>query len=445
MCKFKNKFYISVALITILVLSVIIISTCFNANMFTFAEEVDEELSQQEMELAFNNLYCKFDEEDKPVFKDAEVLYDFNDKPLYALYNFDNHYMIVIRETGTILERGEFTSKYEGMHGKKFYGQFFEAYQKIQGSVLDSNNHIINVEEQNAMKNYMQDIREKDYAEFMEAVSKPQPLGASNRGRLTMLGHSQTYYDYFAKELNIYYQSYNGSSNGYGSLEKNSVLYSVDNMTPVKYGLAYYRKFGNDYDIFYPKNLYNSCSIVTMTILLQYYDRMNIRNLIDPSISYTTTLSGIKSYPLSSKTEQINLKLFPLIYRLDGVGENLDGAATYFNINGAFDRYFANAGINCEPRYFTSYTNVKGAIDSGNPVIITVGAGRGFYKNNNSSTYNEVNLSGHNVVAYGYTKNSVGIMDEFVVHANWHNPTYNCGSIFMNKLYSAGNCYLQVL
>lgn len=60
-------------------------------------------------------------------------------------------------------------------------------------------------------------------------------------------------------------------------------------------------------------------------------------------------------------------------------------------------------------------------------------------------TYNEVNLSGHNVVAYGYTKNSVGIMDEFVVHANWHNPTYNCGSIFMNKLYSAGNCYLQVL
>lgn len=445
----KKTLQVAVALLvfTVTIASIVV---CFAP--MTVAET---QFSQEEQNLALNNLYCKFDEGEEPVLLNIKEVYNFNDEAVYALYNFENYYMVVIRETGTILERGDGASPFAGMNGKLYYGGFMEAfYLAADGNIYDCDNILVSDEEQEAMETAMSDIRNRDYQEFLEAINTPQTYGEGNRSRLTKLGHSTTKHNYFAHDINIYYNMYNSST---GSLRSNAlnntqsinvqrVLYTVKSMTPKNYGAAFCRTFNGKYDIYYPKNIYNACSLVSMTMLLQYYDRMNIRtDLIPSSLSYSTSFNIIKNNPLRSKTEAIMLSLYNEIKVLDIVGEYFDGAATYLNINGAFKRYFEKYGINCSPRYFTSYTNVKGAIDAGNPVIITIGAGRGFYKNYGNSSYTTIGLSGHNVVAYGYTKNSIGIMDEFLVHTDWHVSTTNCAQTFMNKLYSAGNCYLEVL
>ncbi|MGN0760985.1 MAG: C39 family peptidase [Christensenellales bacterium] len=435
----------TIALLIILTLLLSIVILCFQTNDIVKAE-ISNNLTQDEIDIALGNLYCKFeDNEALPELINAIELYDFNGLPLYALYNLDNYYMVVIRQTGTILERGEGCSKFEGMTGKLYYGKFFEAYQEINGNTYDSNGLAISNEQKADMINSMNNIRELDYYDYLEAMQRPQVYGASNRNIVHMLGGNSTKYYYFAEEINIFHQYLKNINNvGYLNIERS--LYTDSRFEPRNYGGAYYRTFNGEYDMFYPKNVYNSCALVTMTMLLQYYDRLSIRSdLIASNISYSTT-SIITSNPfLYSKSERIFATLYPLIYSLNGIGENFDGAATYLNINGAFGRYFSDNNINCSSRYFTSYTNVKGAIDAGNPVIITVGAGRGFYKDKaDSSSYESVDLSGHNVVAYGYTTNSLGIMDEFVVHANWHNSTHNYAKVYMNKLYSAGNCYLEV-
>ncbi|MEG1536526.1 MAG: hypothetical protein RR416_06130, partial [Clostridia bacterium] len=78
-----------------------------------------------------------------------------------------------------------------------------------------------------------------------------------------------------------------------------------------------------------------------------------------------------------------------------------------------------------------------------NPCIISVGSGDGYFWNGNA--WQKDGVSGHNLVAYGYTTNSFNIMDEFVCHTGWHNSQVNSGCYFVNKLLVAGNASLKVL
>ena len=417
--------------------------------------EAESNMHEQDYEIsiALNNLYCKFDSNDYPVFVNKINLKDFNEEELYSLYNFIDYYMIVIRNTGTILERGNGASKYAGLAGELYYGGFFKAYHKINNNILDENNNYVSAELIIEMRENMRNIREIDYCDYIEAINTPVAYGEANRSNINYLGNSRSKYEYFSKKINIYYQyhsSIDGSLknppyNNTSYVTISNCLYTVEGRSAQNYGTVYYRQFNEEYDLFYPKNVYNSCSLITMTMLLQYYDRLDIDHSIINNISYNTNENIIRSNPwLYSKSERIMKELYSKIYMLDGIGEYFDGAATYANIDSAFERYFNENNIVCESKSFTSYTNVKGAIDSGNPVILTIGAGRGFYKNYGESGYNTIDLSGHNVVAYGYTKNSIGVMDEFIVHANWQVNDNNYAEVFMNKLYTAGNCYLDI-
>ena len=125
------------------------------------------------------------------------------------------------------------------------------------------------------------------------------------------------------------------------------------------------------------------------------------------------------------------------------IGSSLvDGAASYRDVNYGFKDYFEAYGIDCQPTHFTSYTNIKKAVDSGNPAIMNVGTGKGWDENNN-----EVSFKAHHLVVYGYTTNSLGVLDEFVCHGGWHTDKESEGcytaKMFVNKFYAAGNVYIN--
>lgn len=413
-----------------------------------------EGVSVNEKNIAINNLNYKLESDEVTGdLIEIKLLYDFNQEPLYSLYEFENYYMICIRSTSTILERGEGNSLYYGITGKLYYGDFFQAYKETNNNIVNIvTGEVLSQQKITEKINHMQEIREMDYQDYINRDTIIETRGESNRNRITKLGNSDTKYNYFAQEINPKYQVVNSSSlpiNDLRTISKMTVLYTQNMFSPRNYGTVYARNFTFEYDLLYPQNVYNECSLVTMVMLLQYYDRLGLNtSLIPQSINYAGDINNIINNPLYSKSEKVKFKLMPYLSVLDGIGESMDGAATYVNIDAAFDDYFDDNNINCSSTHFTSYTNIKGAIDDGNPSIITVGAGRGFTKNKDGN-YVSVDLSGHNVVAYGYTKNALGIMDEFICHANWHTYDSSNGNdyavVYMNKLYCAGNLHLNVL
>lgn len=454
--------------ITIVLLSILITLTFCSTVGVAFADEVNiallsyrsENISQEEIDFALSNLQFKL-EKDLPRLIRVEEIYDFNEQPLYCLYEFEDYYMIVIRSTGSVLKRSEGNSAYFGKNdGIKYYGGYGEYY------ICRDEEYISILSEETAeqsklieMQSRMQVMRELDYNDYIEAISTPMPLGAENRKNIKKLGNgrkdiiesffgSEDYlYNYFAQEINIDYQL-SKISNDLKKIYIDEVLSSMSGMTSEKYGYAYVGKFHYGYDVLYPKNLYNTCSLVAMTMLLQFFYRTYYNMYLIDSDLLNIALTGVdvQRFPQHSFTEIIHRDLMNYVKVLN-TDETHSGAATYVNIDAGFERYFDDYGLNGTSTHFTSYTNMKGAIDDGFPAIMTIGAGRGFDDRNI-----EQGLSGHNVVAYGYTTNSLGVIDEFVCHASWHremgydinnNPIAECAKLFVNKFYAAGNVYLS--
>ena len=442
--------------ITIVLLSILITLTLCGTVGVAFADEVNiallsyrsENISQEEIDFALSNLQFKL-EKDLPRLIKVEEIYDFNEHPLYCLYEFDDYYMIVIRSTGSVLENDGI--KYYGGYGE-YYICRDEEYISILSEETAEQSKVIE------MQSRMQVMRDLDYNDYIEAISTPMPLGAENRHRITKLGKNISeiiefiygspdyFYNYFAQEINIDY-NLKHNLNNINYVTKNYALYTIQGWDyKDNYGTAYYKEFeDNFYDFLYPQNCYNSCSIVAMTILLQFYDRLNIINLLSEDlydIKYDDyNLNAIKNDPMTSMAEAIQKKLRNYIKVLSTNHSETDGAATYVNIDAGFERYFDDYGIDCSSTHFTSYTNIKSSVDDGYPSIMTIIGGRGFDINNI-----EQDLSKHNVVVYGYTTNSIGVMDEFVCHSGWHKTSgknkAECAKLFVNKFYAAGNLHL---
>lgn len=466
--------------ITIALLSIMITLALFGSVGSALADEItlyltsyqSEEITQEEIDFALSNLRYKLEEEELPKLIRVEEVYDFNSVPLYSLYEFDGYYMINIRNTGSVLERGEGNSPYYGNKDyDKYYGGYGEYYICYEGEYKNlCTGEVANKSNISQMQSRMEQLRELDYKDYLEAMTTPMPLGAENRNNISKLGKNISslieylysdadhLYNYFAKEINIDYQLKN-KHNEIASQTFNKVLYTKSGSREENYGTIYFRHFGGKlgnsgydigYDLVYPQNLYNSCSIVAMTILLQYYYRIEI-NLsllepIEPDILDGTAI--IMHSPLDSPAEIIRSKLAKYVNVLSTGSSSTDGAATYVNIDAGFDRYFKAYNIEAESIHFTSYTNIKDAIDGGHPSIMTIGAGIGY----DSDGFSE-DVSRHNVVVYGYTTNSLGVMDEFVCHAGLHKQfehtlegnklSAECAKLFINKFYAAGNVHLS--
>ncbi len=454
--------------ITIALLSIMVTLALFGSVGSAFADEItlslmsyqSEEISQEEIDFALSNLQYKLDEKELPRLIRVEEVYDFNNKPLYSLYELDGYYMIVIRNTGSVLERGEGNSAYYGNKDQeKYYGGYGEYYIRDEGEYKNlCTSEVASTSNISQMQSRMEQLRELDYQDYLEAMSTPMPLGAENRSRITKLGKNISslvkglygdenhLYNYFAQEINLDYQ-WDNSINHIQYHKFDKVLYTHSGIDGKDYGVVYSRYFGENlgysgdalgYDYLYPKNLYNACSLVSMTMLLQYYYRNEVNlSLLDPiDLNYIDGLLAINVEPLATSAEVIRKSLTPY------VNVSSSGAATYVNIDAGFDRYFEENDIDAESVHFTSYTNVKGAIDGGHPSIFNTGAGTGYDVNNNS-----VDISQHNLIAYGYTTNSSGVLDEFICHAGWYTTKASegaeCARLFVNKFYAIGNLHLS--
>ena len=96
----KKKF------VTIVLLSLMITIVIFGTAGSALAEEINfgimsyqsEDFSEEEIDFALSNLQYKLEVEELPRLIRIEELYDFNEEPLYGLYEFDNYFMIVIRK-----------------------------------------------------------------------------------------------------------------------------------------------------------------------------------------------------------------------------------------------------------------------------------------------------------------------------------------------------------
>ncbi|MDE6471682.1 MAG: C39 family peptidase [Clostridia bacterium] len=457
-------------LVTIVLLSLIIAVTIFGFAGSALAEEINltlmyyqsENFSEEEIDFALTNLQYKLEDEELPRLIRIEEVYDFNEEPLYGLYEFNNYHMLVIRETGSVLERGDGNSAYFGNNkGLKYYGGYEEYYIYEDGAYKNLlTNEVVSQSKISQMESRMKELRELDYQDYLEALSTPMPLGADNRGRITKLGKNivsilgylygsgDHLYNYFAQEINIDYQ-WNNALNNIKLRDYSQILYTVDGFAPKFYGSVYSRNLGKKlgqngyelgYDLLYPQNVYNACSLVAMVMLLQYYYRTELNEELLYPIEFEEIQdpSIIDKHPLYSQAEETMSVLYTYIKPL------ANGVATYVEMDSAFDKYFKENDIDATSTHFTSYTNIKSAVEDGHPSILTIGAGRGFDINNN-----EQDLSGHNVVVYGYTTNFVGVIDEFICHAGWHtrigqdDTIAECAKLYVNKFYAAGNVHLS--
>ncbi len=447
----------------LIIVSAIILTTSFGTAGIAFAQEIKDLLicdnfSNSEKELAISNLKEKFDGDELPDLLYVEELYDFNDSPLYGLYEFDNYFMIVIRETSSILERGEGNSVYYGLEGKKYYGGFEKSYIFTEHGYKElstEKNTYATQKEIEQMIDYMANLRELDYQDYLEALNTPMLLGENNRHRINKLQNSLGKFDYFAKTLSV---NYCKNHYYFASQYFDEILYTYSKFDPKPYGWIAMTDFRYGWDLFFPKNIYNDCALVAMIVVLQYYDRLSLNTELIPfdfGLNYTSydDMLYLRDNPLLSRAEMLRALLHNYLGTLSS-----NGAATYVNIDAAFEKYFEAYNINCKATHFTSYTNIKKAVDDGNPAIMTVGAGKGWDINNNSE-----DINGHNLVVYGYTTNSIGVLDEFICHGCWMRAvelqslsrdisTYNSepssnltytSQLFVNKFYAAGNVYIN--
>ncbi len=447
--------------IVVVVLSILITALCCFSLGTVLAEEIEisimeyrsGDLSDDEIDFAISNLQYKLELDNLPRLIRADVIYDLNGEGLYGLYEFKNYYMIVIRQTGSVMERGEGNSVYYRIKSdKKYYGGYGNYFMSSNDGFKNIiTSEIVPTNLINDTKEKMKELRELDYQDYLETLSTTMVLGVNdNRNkRLKKLGNKITdlitfiyededyLFNYFYKEINIDYIDKNLNEN----VEKYHIIWgdifrSSGNPEIAFFGDYYVKKFGNYYDFLYPENMGNDCALVTMTILLQYYYRTEFyKDVLDDYDDYSNFMAiELKWDPSISQT----VKTFT---RLSNYIKTLGGAATYVNIDAAFERFFKENDIESKSTHFTSYTNMKKAIDQGLPAIITVGAGKGSDGNKSHD------ISNHNLVAYGYTTNSIGVLDEFLCHAGWHKSESDddpkCAQLFVNKFLAAGNVYIH--
>lgn len=80
-----------VLLLLLILLCTVLLSVLGEISIPVLAE-VPSSFSQDEVNLATNNLNLKFESDDsRTILQNVVELYDFNEQSLYALYNFNNY------------------------------------------------------------------------------------------------------------------------------------------------------------------------------------------------------------------------------------------------------------------------------------------------------------------------------------------------------------------
>lgn len=163
-----------------------------------------------------------------------------------------------------------------------------------------------------------------------------------------------------------------------------------------------------DGDWVFPDNNGESCAYVAMTMILQYYERTGLCDMIPSSFdSYLTATSR-----RFSKTQAIH----DALWKMGG-----ESFAMTDKIVSVFNDYFETYGYGAHASYNALYSGMKGSIDNHRPAIGEIGYYKGFIWNTGDGSFTSEYISNHQVVVYAYTTKSSGILQNFVCHTGWSN------------------------
>ena len=453
---------ITIVLLTIILMLLIGNTISFaesKANYATISEinYLEEEISSRiysssslaRLESYYNNIKHNF--EGNPMYSDfledifaysksyydvkidyTQVLYDLNAdrKGNYLLAQFSNGgYAIMNRETKTIYERSESgMNPYSEYRNKKcFYaGPSAYIYQDkeltdiLSNKVLTNNNRTL-------LANNMQDIVQRDLEQLKYEVAEEEAglkstswdsTGWHNLGEGTptgddMLDFVRMVYFYL---LDASLRTYTPTTNGF--------YFTVDaNFS--KAGLWHFMMVetsgGSYVDAPIPVNTFGSCTMVAMTMILQYYNRLELFNTVPSNMNNWTslysfnTMDWVSNYspsvtnPSNTQSEKIHQYLIKLTCPNAVLYPTLDLGASVADISQATANYFNN-----NPSATAADINYGGAttianrkflaeiIYMGDPVLLGI-------------DYN----GNHAVVAYGYN------MERYVKRRFFGFPIYD--------------------
>lgn len=163
---------------------------------------------------------------------------------------------------------------------------------------------------------------------------------------------------------------------------------------------------GDDGDFPYPDNNGTSCAYVAMTMILQYYERMGLCDLIPSLFDSYLNATSLEN----SKTQAIH----DMLWEMGG-----ESFAMTDKIVRVFNEYFDEYGYNAHATYHALYAGLKDSIDDHRPAIGEIGYYKGFFWDTVDGSFTTDYIPNHQVVIFGYTQTSSGTLQNFICHTGW--------------------------
>ena len=426
----------------------------------------------------------------------STLLYNFNDKPEYLLVTFDQGgYAIMNRNSRLIYERT--------ISGSNPYNNYIDKYKCYYGGpmnyiykIKDNYNNIFN---NNAIDidNIKSNIKRIDqnhidslsgHANLKDTYNTRSSGYDSVGGHYLSEGNSSgdPWMDFARAIYFILIDGENCSYQWHTLTRTNPFSFNIDYIMPqsthislVRGSRFHFMKFyegePQEYiDAIIPVNRFGSCSMVAATMILQYYNRMEVNNTIPTNRNHWTTFNtyfnGSSLYspyvnnPLLTESEQLHQYLIrlsrPDIQLNDDFFLTDDPVCSYncqhcsptprqqlgthgTAIKTGIESYFANnSSIDSASVVVNTNVNTNAKrralakqIYDGNPVWVNI---IGDYEVNG----NVNSVGSHAVVAYSYSMKQVWWwkeVEEFTVHFGWITDGYGsviiAPSVVKNSLY----------
>ncbi|MBE5763024.1 MAG: hypothetical protein E7338_02235 [Clostridiales bacterium] len=379
----------------------------------------------------------------------TKEVYDFSGNANYMLCYDENlnWYAIINRTSGDVLERKESKSPYNDYLEYKCFYLGYGNYYFLEG------NRIVSI---------------MDTTTIFEADDIPQELiegsiNLNNKAITDGTFKSREEIEEFVKEQEKSIVSLCGASNRNNTHYCDNLLYFLEMcnaLVPKRFVIStepYYvtigcgtftRYNGAQYDdILFAKNTTGTCGIVSSAMLLQYYERNGILNVIPNSI-YN---NSIISFPSGSTVSSVGLEYTvaqKVHNAINAHHSEILGGSTYVSAKDAINGYFSTYGITG----VSASSNVldagmKSTINNGDPVVVFISGGTGYsaYIDSSSNNYYSEYISSHAMLAFGYTTGLFGLVDEYICNKGWpeaYNNYYTYGVTYISHISIVGNVKL---
>ncbi|MCI8729482.1 MAG: hypothetical protein HFK07_06650 [Clostridia bacterium] len=394
----------------------------------------------------------------------VKILYDFNEKPTYLLTEFEEAgYAIRFREGETFVERNEsFNSIYTTENviehrcyyagpGQYFYKRDGKTYEVRTGQeVIFDKAGDDEIEEINR-----QIVEEKKYGTMpMSIIDEGYTLLNFNKKEMTMMDAVRGVYFYGLSEHN----------NTFARLTPEMSWSQKHDEECIKYGIKYvgidkknyennlFYNIGGE-DLLFGDNIYGSCAMVSIGMVLQLYDRTDWCDVVPSNtnawerIQYDCPyIHQFANHPKLNTDKKDAERLHQYLISIAHPNKKPFDDRTYevstTEITNIINKYIKNLGYSNKIKGKNALSiSVKSLIGkNGYPMIACTSSTKySFTYTNEYGLISTVNKNGaHAFVVYGY-KNS-----EYVCHLGWHGEGGYADAI-INSRYIGSWRYIDIL